>query len=44
MILHNDKDTFEKAIMETADNMHIREVFIEKDYWISLGLKRLMYL
>lgn len=41
MILHNDKDLFDKAIKETADNLTIREVFIEKDYWISLVLKKL---
>lgn len=41
MILHNDKELFGKAIKETADNLNIREVFIEKDYWISLVLKRL---
>ena len=41
MILHNDEDLFEKSIKETADNLNIREIFIEKDYWISLVLKRL---
>src|SRR6056297_3315894 len=41
MILHNNKDLFDKAIKETADKLEIREVFIEKDYWISLVLKRL---
>lgn len=43
MNLHNNKDLFGKAIKETADNLNILEV-LEKDYWISLGLKRLMYL
>ena len=28
-------------IKETSDNLGIREVFIEKDYWITLVLKRL---
>ncbi|MGE0089453.1 MAG: nucleotidyl transferase AbiEii/AbiGii toxin family protein [Bacteroidales bacterium] len=41
MILHNDKKVFEKAIKETADNLRIKDYFIEKDYWISLVLKRL---
>lgn len=41
MILHADQNLFEKAIKETADNLGIKEYFIEKDYWISLVLKRL---
>lgn len=41
MTLHNDKKLFEKAIKETADNLSIKDYFIEKDYWISLVLKRL---
>ena len=39
--LHNDKDTFIRLIKETADYMGIRDIFIEKDYWITLVLKRL---
>jgi hypothetical protein len=41
MILHTDKDLFEAAIKETADSLGIKDYFIEKDYWISLILKRL---
>ena len=41
MILHTDKELLEIAIKETADNLEIKEYFIEKDYWISLVLKRL---
>lgn len=41
MTLQNDKDLFEKAVRETADNLNIRDIFIEKDYWITLVLKRL---
>ncbi len=41
MILHTDKDLLEIAIKETADNLEIKDYFIEKDYWISLVLKRL---
>lgn len=41
MNLHNHKDIFEVAIKETADNLGIKSYFIEKDYWISLVLKRL---
>jgi predicted nucleotidyltransferase component of viral defense system len=41
MTLHTNKELFEAAIKETADNLGIKDYFIEKDYWISLVLKRL---
>ncbi|MFC2138956.1 nucleotidyl transferase AbiEii/AbiGii toxin family protein [Bacteroidota bacterium] len=41
MILHKDYDILYKAIKETSDNTGIADYFIEKDYWISLVLKRL---
>ncbi len=40
-MLHTEKELFEAAIKETADNLGIKDYFIEKDYWISLVLKRL---
>lgn len=39
--LHHVKDDFNALIKETADYFGVREVFIEKDYWITLVLKRL---
>jgi len=39
--LHHIKSDFNSLIKETSDFYGIREVFIEKDYWISLVLKRL---
>ncbi len=41
IILHTDIKLFEAAIKETADSLGIKDYFIEKDYWISLVLKRL---
>jgi predicted nucleotidyltransferase component of viral defense system len=41
MILHKDPQVFRAAINETADYLKIKSAFIEKDYWISLILKRL---
>ena len=41
MNLHNDKTSFSAAIQATADKLQIFPVFIEKDYWITLLLKRL---
>lgn len=41
IMLHQQPEIFKSAIKETADNLKIRDYFIEKDYWISLVLKRL---
>lgn len=39
--LHTIKEAFSNAILVTSDNTNIAPDFIEKDYWISLILKRL---
>jgi len=41
MMLHKDQNSFNAAILAAADNLEILPVFIEKDYWITLVLKRL---
>jgi len=41
MNLHLDKNSFTTAIQATSDKLNILPVFIEKDYWITLALKRL---
>lgn len=41
IMLHQQPEIFKSAIKETADKLEIRDFFIEKDYWISLVLKRL---
>ncbi|MBL7137254.1 MAG: nucleotidyl transferase AbiEii/AbiGii toxin family protein [Bacteroidales bacterium] len=41
MNLHNDKQSFTAAIQAASDTLGILPVFIEKDYWITLVLKRL---
>lgn len=41
MNLHLDKTTFSEAIQATSDKLNIQPIFIEKDYWITLVLKRL---
>lgn len=39
--LHQVEKEFDSLIKETAEFLGIRDVFIEKDYWITLVLKRL---
>jgi len=41
MKLHTIKEAFNNAILVTSNNTNIAPDFIEKDYWISLVLKRL---
>lgn len=41
MILHKDGKMFRDSILATAQHLGIPEVYIEKDYWVSLVLKEL---
>ncbi|OQA00703.1 MAG: hypothetical protein BWY70_00620 [Bacteroidetes bacterium ADurb.Bin408] len=41
MNLHLDKNLFMAAIQAASDKLEILPVFIEKDYWITMVLKRL---
>jgi predicted nucleotidyltransferase component of viral defense system len=41
MNLHDDKKLFSDTIRAAAQNLKINEVFVEKDYWITLVLNRL---
>lgn len=39
--LHENKEEFRDAIQATSEKLKIRAVYVEKDYWVSLLLKRL---
>lgn len=41
IMLHQHPEIFNSAVKETSDSLNIRDFFIEKDYWITLVLKRL---
>jgi len=41
MNIHNDKKLFSDTIRAAAYHLSINEVFVEKDYWITLLLNRL---
>jgi hypothetical protein len=43
MNLHQNKEVFQDAITATAQAMDIREIFIQKDYWVTLVLYRLAH-
>lgn len=39
MKLHTNKSLFKDAVIATAQRQGIKEIFIEKDYWVTLVLK-----
>ena len=39
MKLHTNKKLFQDAIIATSQRQNIKEIFIEKDYWVTLILK-----
>ena len=41
MNLHESPDVFQEFIQRTAIAYSIPEVYVEKDYWVTLALKRL---
>lgn len=41
MNLHKDEQIFKDAITATSTALNIREVYIEKDYWVTFALKNL---
>lgn len=41
MILHENKKLFEQAIRATSKYLTLNEIFIEKDYWVTLALKKI---
>ena len=40
--LHDDKDFFEKVILDTSEKYNILPVIIEKDYYVTLFLKEIV--
>jgi predicted nucleotidyltransferase component of viral defense system len=38
MKLHNNKELLQDAILATAEFMEIREIYVEKDYWVTRAL------
>jgi len=42
MNLHENKKLFNEAVRSTAEYMGLQEIFIEKDYWVTLALKAIL--
>ena len=43
-MLHNDKETFEQVILKVSEETGIEAGIIEKDYYLTLLLKRIAQL
>lgn len=43
MKLHNNEKLLEEAILATAQELEIREIYIEKDYWVSAALYEIFH-
>jgi hypothetical protein len=43
MILHENREAFRNALRAASDHLGIRDVFVEKDYWVTFLLKRLSH-
>lgn len=41
MKLHENRDVFTEIIEITADEIGLPEIYIEKDYWVTLALNNL---
>ncbi len=43
MTLHQNKALFDQAIVAAAQFFNIQEIYIEKDYWITVGLYQIFH-
>ena len=40
-MLHNKKDTFEQLVLRTSEYLGVKAEIVEKDYFVTLFLKRI---
>ena len=43
MNLHNNKDLLQDAVLATADYLAMREIYVEKDYWVTVALYEIFH-
>ena len=43
MNLHNNRELLQEAIQATAQLFDIREIYIEKDYWVTVALYEIFH-
>ncbi len=43
MNLHKDQTLFKQAIRATAERKNLIDIYVEKDYWVTLALHRIFH-
>ena len=43
MNLHSNKELLQDAILATAEYLEVRDIYVEKDYWVSLALYEIFH-
>ena len=43
MNLHENKTLFQDAVLATSQYLNIPEIFIEKDYWVTIALHQIFH-
>ncbi len=43
MNLHNNKELLQDAILATAEYLDMRDIYIEKDYWVTVALYEILH-
>lgn len=43
MKLHTNKDLLYDAILATADYLDMRDIYVEKDYWVTVVLYEIFH-
>jgi predicted nucleotidyltransferase component of viral defense system len=43
MTLHLDQEVFRLAIERTAEEIGIRQIYVEKDYWVTYALHAIFH-
>jgi predicted nucleotidyltransferase component of viral defense system len=43
MHLHSNKELFQDAILATSEYLEMREIYVEKDYWVTVALFELFH-
>ena len=44
MILHENPKLFQQAVQFTAQQMNIAEIYVEKDYWVTIASREPQYI
>lgn len=43
MNLHSNKELLQDAILATAEYLDMRDIYVEKDYWVTVALYEIFH-